>query len=165
MRCRPATREDIPEITRIVTEGFLDYPLHIMLKPYLYHPEQYPQCLTALNRMLACAYQRSRNAFVVETGGRIVATALMHDRKVGFASNITSGGYELFRYATPRLIADFANVTNRADQIAMTTGTSTGTSRFSRWTRRCVGVESDGGLSPRFSPTLLRGTGATPTAS
>ena len=80
MRCRPATREDIPEITRIVTEGFLDYPLHIMLKPYLYHPEQYPQCLTALNRMLACAYQRSRNAFVVETGGRIVATALVHDR-------------------------------------------------------------------------------------
>lgn len=122
MRCRPATREDIPEITRIVTEGFLDYPLHIMLKPYLYHPEQYPQCLTALNRMLACAYQRSRNAFVVETGGRIVATALMHDRKVGFVSNITSGGYELFRYATPRLIADFANVTNRADQIAIDNG-------------------------------------------
>ena len=122
MKCRPATRADIPEMTRIITEGFLDYPLHIMLKPYLYRAEHYPECVTAINRMLADSYQRVRHALVVEHEGRVVATALLHDRKVGFASNITSGGYELFRYATPRLIADFANVTNWADQIAIDNG-------------------------------------------
>ena len=122
MKCRHATREDIPAITRIVTEGFLDYPLHIMLKPYLYQPEHYPQCLTAMNRMLARAYQRSRNALVVEQDGRVIATALMHDRKVGLMRNVTSGGYDLFRYASPRLIADFADVTDRADQIAIDNG-------------------------------------------
>ena len=47
MKCRPATRADIPEMTRIITEGFLDYPLHVMLEPYLYRPERYPECLTA----------------------------------------------------------------------------------------------------------------------
>jgi len=53
VKCRPATRADIPEMTRIITEGFLDYPLHIMLKPYLYRAEHYPECVTAINRMLA----------------------------------------------------------------------------------------------------------------
>lgn len=48
MKCRPATSDDIPEMTRIITEGFLDYPLHIMLKPYLYQPDHYPQCVTAI---------------------------------------------------------------------------------------------------------------------
>ena len=83
MKCRLATRADIPEMTRIITEGFLDYPLHVMLEPYLYRPERYPECLAAINRMLAASYQRVRHALVVEHEGRIVGTALMHDRKVG----------------------------------------------------------------------------------
>mgnify|MGYP000450029939 FL=1 len=62
MKCRPATRADIPEMTRIITEGFLDYPLHIMLKPYLYRSEHYPECVTVINRMLADSYQRVRHA-------------------------------------------------------------------------------------------------------
>lgn len=33
-----------------------------------------------------------------------------------------AGGYDLFRYASPRLIADFADVTDRADQIAIDNG-------------------------------------------
>ena len=74
MRCRPATRDDIPEMTRIITEGFLDYPLHIMLKPYLYQPDRYPRCLAAINRMLASSYQWVRHALVVEHEGRVVAT-------------------------------------------------------------------------------------------
>ena len=53
-------------MTRIITEGFLDYPLHIMLKPYLYRPDRYPQCLAAINRMLASSYQWVRHALVVE---------------------------------------------------------------------------------------------------
>ena len=64
-------------MTRIITEGFLDYPFHIMLKPYLYQPERYPQCLEAVNRMLVRAYLRCRNALVVEHEGRVVAVALM----------------------------------------------------------------------------------------
>ena len=55
MKCRLATRADIPEMTRIITEGFLDYPLHVMLEPYLYRPERYPECLAAINRMLAAS--------------------------------------------------------------------------------------------------------------
>ena len=60
MKCRPATRDDIPEMTRIITEGFLEYPLHIMLKPYLYQSDRYPQCLAAINRMLASTESTSR---------------------------------------------------------------------------------------------------------
>ena len=89
VKCRPATRDDIPEITRIITEGFLDYPLHIMLKPYLYQPDRYPQCVAAINRMLASSYQWVRHALVVEHEGRVVATALMHDRKVGVVRSDT----------------------------------------------------------------------------
>ena len=122
MKCRPATRDDIPEMTRIITEGFLDYPLHIMLKPYLYQPDRYPQCLAVINRMLARSYQQVRHALVVEHGGRVVATALMHDRKVGFVRSLVSGGYEFFRYASPGLVKDFADVTERADQIAIDRG-------------------------------------------
>ena len=122
MKCRPATRDDIPEITRIITEGFLDYPLHIMLKPYLYQPDRYPQCVAAINRMLASSYQWVRHALVVEHEGRVVATALMHDRKVGVVRSFVSGGYELFRYASPRLVADFLDVTDRSDQIAIDNG-------------------------------------------
>ena len=76
VKCRPATRDDIPEITRIITEGFLDYPLHIMLKPYLYQPDRYPQCVAAINRMLASSYQWVRHALVVEHEGRVVATEM-----------------------------------------------------------------------------------------
>ena len=122
MKCRPATRGDIPEMTRIITEGFLDYPLHIMLKPYLYQPDCYPQCLAAINRMLASSYQWARHALVVEHEGQVVATALMHDRKVGVVRNFVSGGYELFRYASPHLVADFLDVTDRSDQIAIDNG-------------------------------------------
>ena len=122
MKCRPATRGDIPEMTRIITEGFLDYPLHIMLKPYLYQPDCYPQCLAAINRMLASSYQWARHALVVEHKGQVVATALMHDRKVGVVRNFVSGGYELFRYASPHLVADFLDVTDRSDQIAIDNG-------------------------------------------
>ena len=122
MKCRPATRDDIPEMTRIITEGFLDYPLHIMLKPYLYQSDRYPQCLAAINRMLASSYQWARHALVVEHEGRVVATALMHDRKVGVVRSFVSGGYELFRYASPRLVADFLDVTDRSDQIAIDNG-------------------------------------------
>ena len=107
MKCRPATSAEIPEMTRIITEGFLDYPFHIMLKPYLYQPERYPQCLEAVNRMLVRAYLRCRNALVVEHEGRVVAVALMHDRKVGFWDNFINGGHELFRYATPLLVLQF----------------------------------------------------------
>lgn len=32
--------------------------------------------------------------------------------------NFVSGGYELFRYASPHLVADFLDVTDRSDQIA-----------------------------------------------
>ena len=122
MKCRPATRDDIPEMTRIITEGFLDYPLHIMLKPYLYQPDHYPQCVAAINRMLASSYRWVRHALVVEHEGFVVATALMHDRKVGVVRSFVSGGYELFRYASPRLVADFLDVTDRSDQIAVDNG-------------------------------------------
>ena len=114
MKCRPATSADIPEMTRIITEGFLDYPFHIMLKPYLYQPERYPQCLAAVNRMLVRAYLRCRNALVVEHDGRVVAVALMHDRKVGFWGNLINGGHELFRYATPKLVLQFDEVAARS---------------------------------------------------
>ena len=122
MKCRPATRADIPAMTRIITEGFLDYPLHIMLKPYLYRPDRYPQCLTAINRMLVQAYLASRKALVVEREGCVVAVALMHDKQVGFWLNLFSGGHELFRYATPRLVADFAAAVDRGDQLAIDRG-------------------------------------------
>ena len=106
-------------MTRIITEGFLDYPFHIMLKPYLYQPERYPQCLEAVNRMLVRAYLRCRNALVVEHEGRVVAVALMHDRKVGFWDNFINGGHELFRYATPLLVLQFDEVAARSDQVAI----------------------------------------------
>ena len=122
MKCRPATSADIPEMTRIITEGFLDYPFHIMLKPYLYQPERYPQCLEAVNRMLVRAYLRCRNALVVEHEGRVVAVALMHDRKVGFWDNFINGGHELFRYATPLLVLQFDEVAARSDQVAIDLG-------------------------------------------
>lgn len=122
MKCRPATSADIPEMTRVITEGFLDYPFHIMLKPYLYQPERYPQCLEAVNRMLVRAYLRCRNALVVEHEGRVVAVALMHDRKVGFWDNFINGGHELFRYATPMLVLQFDEVAARSDQVAIDLG-------------------------------------------
>ena len=122
MKCRLATRADIPEMTRIITEGFLDYPLHVMLEPYLYRPERYPECLAAINRMLAASYQRVRHALVVEHGGRIVGTALMHDRKVGVLQSFLNGGYEVYRYASPRLVKDFSDVVDRADQVTIDKG-------------------------------------------
>lgn len=122
MKCRLATRADIPEMTRIITEGFLDYPLHVMLEPYLYRPERYPECLAAINRMLAASYQKVRHALVVEHGGRIVGTALMHDRKVGVLQSFLSGGYEFYRYASPLLVKDFSDVVDRADQVTIDKG-------------------------------------------
>ncbi len=122
MKCRPATRADIPEMTRIITEGFLDYPLHIMLKPYLYRAEHYPECVTAINRMLADSYQRVRHALVVEHEGRVVGTALLHDRKVGFIRSFLSGGYEFFRYAPPLLVKEFSDVVDSADQVTIDKG-------------------------------------------
>ena len=119
MKCRLATRADIPEMTRIITEGFLDYPLHVMLEPYLYRPERYPECLAAINRMLAASYQRVRHALVVEHEGRIVGTALMHDRKVGVLQSFLNGGYEFYRYASPLLVKDFSDVVDRADQVTI----------------------------------------------
>ena len=122
MKCRLATRADIPEMTRIITEGFLDYPLHVMLEPYLYRPERYPECLTVINRMLAASYQRLRHALVVEHEGRIVGTALMHDRKVGVLQSFLNGGYEFYRYASPRLVKDFSDVVDRADRVTIDKG-------------------------------------------
>jgi len=122
MKCRLATRADIPEMTRIITEGFLDYPLHVMLEPYLYRPERYPECLAAINRMLAASYQRVRHALVVEHEGWIVGTALMHDRKVGVLQSFLNGGYEFYRYASPRLVKDFSDVVDRADQVTIDKG-------------------------------------------
>lgn len=122
MKCRLATRTDIPEMTRIITEGFLDYPLHVMLEPYLYRPERYPECLAAINRMLAASYQRVRHALVVEHEGWIVGTALMHDRKVGVLQSFLNGGYEFYRYASPRLVKDFSDVVDRADQVTIDKG-------------------------------------------
>ena len=122
MKCRPATRADIPEMTRIITEGFLDYPLHVMLEPYLYRPERYPECLTVINRMLADSYQRVRHALVVEHEGRVVGTALMHERKIGVVRSFLSGGYELYRYASPLLVKEFSDVVDYADQVTIDTG-------------------------------------------
>lgn len=122
MKCRLATRADIPEMTRIITEGFLDYPLHVMLEPYLYRPERYPECLAAINRMLAASYQRVRHALVVEHEGWIVGTALMHDRKVGVLQSFLNGGYEFYRYASPLLVKDFSDVVDRADQVTIDKG-------------------------------------------
>ena len=53
MKCRPATSADVAEMTRIITEGFLDYPFHVMLKPYLYRSERYPQCSQCSIRCLS----------------------------------------------------------------------------------------------------------------
>ena len=122
MKCRLATRADIPEMTRIITEGFLDYPLHVMLEPYLYRPERYPECLAAINRMLAASYQRVRHALVVEHEGRIVGTALMHDRKVGVLQSFLNGGYEFYRYASPRLVMSFCFVFVRDDLVTIVFG-------------------------------------------
>ena len=74
-------------MTRIITEGFLDYPFQVMLQPHLYRAEHYPQCLSLLNRMMAKAYVEYRNALVVEHEGDVVAVALMHDRPIGFWPN------------------------------------------------------------------------------
>ena len=122
MKCRPATRADIPEMTRIITEGFLDYPLHIMLKPYLYRSEHYPECVTVINRMLADSYQRVRHALVVEHEGRVVGAALLHDRKVGFVRSFLSGGYEFFRYASPSLVKEFSDAVDSGDQVTAEKG-------------------------------------------
>ena len=122
MKCRPATSADVAEMTRIITEGFLDYPFHVMLKPYLYRSERYPQCLSVLNQMFVKAYIASRNALVVEENGHVIAVALMHDRKVGFWRNFFSGGLCLFRYASPRLIADLTQVADQGDQVAIDNG-------------------------------------------
>ena len=72
--------------------------------------------------MLVRAYLRSRNALVVEHEGRVVAVALMHDRKVGFWGNFINGGHELFRYATPKLVLQFDEVAARGDQVAIDLG-------------------------------------------
>ena len=122
MKCRPATNADIPEMTRIITEGFLDYPFHVMLQPHLYRAEHYPQCLSLLNRMMAKAYVEYRNALVVEHEGDVVAVALMHDRPIGFWPNFFAGGYQLFRYGTPRLLMDFSDAADLGDQYALDAG-------------------------------------------
>lgn len=122
MKCRPATNADIPEMTRIITEGFLDYPFHVMLQPHLYRAEHYPQCLSLLNRMMAKAYVEYRNALVVEHEGDVVAVALMHDRPIGFWPNFFAGGYQLFRYGTPRLLMDFSVAADLGDQYALDAG-------------------------------------------
>jgi len=109
-------------MTRIITEGFLDYPFHLTLKPYVYQTERYPQCLAVLNEMMAKAYLASRNALVVEHEGQVIAVALMHDRPIGFWRNVVSGGYRLFRYASPLLVADFAQASYDGDQIAIDNG-------------------------------------------
>jgi len=59
-----------------------------MLKPYLYQPDHYPQCVAAINRMLASSYRWVRHALVVEHEGFVVATALMHDRKGGVGRGV-----------------------------------------------------------------------------
>ena len=122
MKCRPATSADIPEMTRIITEGFLDYPFHLTLKPYVYQTDRYPQCLAVLNEMMAKAYLASRSALVVEHEGQVIAVALMHDRPIGLWRNVVSGGYRLFRYASPLLVADFAQAAYDGDQIAIENG-------------------------------------------
>lgn len=122
MKCRPATNADIPEMTRIITEGFLDYPFHVMLQPHLYRAEHYPQCLSLLNRMMAKAYVEYRNALVVEHEGDVVAVALMHDRPIGFWPNFFAGGYQLFRYGTPRLFMNLSDAADVGDQYALDAG-------------------------------------------
>ena len=109
-------------MTRIITEGFLDYPFHVMLQPHLYRAEHYPQCLSLLNRMMAKAYVEYRNALVVEHEGDVVGVALMHDRPIGFWPNFFAGGYQLFRYGTPRLLMDFSDAADLGDQYALDAG-------------------------------------------
>ena len=135
-------------------EGFLDYPFHVMLQPHLYRAEHYPQCLSLLNRMMAKAYVEYRNALVVEHEGDVVGVALMHDRPIGFWPNFFAGGYQLFRYGTPRLLMNFSDAATSAISTPSTRVTSTGISRSSRSTGAC-GVGAWGvGLSPRCFPTL-----------
>ena len=109
-------------MTRIITEGFLDYPLRIMLKHYLYRAEHYPECVTVINRMLADSYQQVRHALVVEHEGRVVGTALLHDRTVGFVRSFLSGGYELFRYASPLLVKERSDAVGSGDQVTAEKG-------------------------------------------
>ena len=109
-------------MARIITEGFLDYPFHVMLQPHLYRAEHYPQCLSLLNRMMAKAYVEYRNALVVEHEGDVVAVALMHDRPIGFWPNFFAGGYQLFRYGTPRLLKNLSDAADVGDQYALDAG-------------------------------------------
>ena len=68
------------------------------------------------------SYLASRNALVVEHEGQVIAVALMHDRPIGLWRNVVSGGYRLFRYASPLLVADFAQASYDGDQIAIDNG-------------------------------------------
>ena len=136
MKCRPATSADIPEMTRIITEGFLDYPFHLTLKPYVYQTERYPQCLAVLNEMMAKAYLASRNALVVEHEGQVIAVALMHDRPIGLWRNVVSGGYRLFRYASPLLVALPRRPTTEIRSLLIM-AILTGISRFCRSISGC----------------------------
>ena len=165
MKCRPATSADIPEMTRIITEGFLDYPFHIMLKPYLYQPERYPQCLAAVNRMLVRAYLRSRNALVVEHEGRVVAVALMHDRKVGFWETSSTAGMSSSVTRPPSSSSSLTKWRLGAIRSPSTWVISTGISRSCQWTVACAAKAWGDGSLPKCCRTLWQRGVAVPTAS
>ena len=59
---------------------------------------------------------------VVEHEGDVVAVALMHDRPIGFWPNFFAGGYQLFRYGTPRLFMNLSDAAASAISTALDAG-------------------------------------------
>ncbi len=60
MKCRPRNSADIPEMTRIITEGFLD--IHFISRAQaVCLPDGPLQCLAVLNEMMAKSLPGLRN--------------------------------------------------------------------------------------------------------
>lgn len=117
---RQATLADLPEVTQLMTDSFLEYPAYtIAFEGEFSTKEKYEAFLNKINRLEILSFIKQNSCYIGVLDRKIVSLALLESpvfKESSILGYIFNGGYQLLPSYWIRNLGKFLHLMEKADE-------------------------------------------------
>ncbi|AUJ32140.1 MAG: GNAT family N-acetyltransferase [Liquorilactobacillus nagelii] len=115
---RKANLRELPQITKICTQAYQDYPLFHILSSEFKSKNQYIKFLASLERIYAKTFIKRKFCLVGVEEQQIISVAMLQTpstKPAGILEYLINGGLSVFKYANLRLVKAFLDLIEQTE--------------------------------------------------